>query len=106
MTANCPTCNQPLPESKIHVNLDLYQLIFRGQSFKLSQNESLLLQALIKVAPAVASREELSQAVHGGAARSEQAIDQYIKRLRNRLSKQSIAMTINTVRGKGYALQL
>lgn len=106
MSAFCPACQQPLPRSTIHVDLNTNALVYEGRGVKLTDNEAAIMYDLLKSAPTTRSRNDLIAAVYGnrGHTGHPQLIDQYVKRLRVKFQKAEVDVKIEAVRNKGYAL--
>jgi DNA-binding response OmpR family regulator len=68
--------------------------------------ERKLFFALSQAAPRMLRREQIREAVWPGEAVSERVVDQYVKRLRVRLTQLGSALRVTTVRGHGYRLDL
>ena len=76
-----------------------------GQTISLTKTEYLLLEALLKSAGHVVSRDEIVRAVWGeGTAIERNSIDVYVKALRAKIDLNFPDKLIHTVRGFGYRL--
>jgi two-component system, OmpR family, response regulator len=81
------------------------QILLADRPFRLHKRESDLLQALMRRANRVASREELTASVYGfQRAVSPGALDTLVSRLRKSLSDSAARAEIHLVRGRGYLL--
>ncbi len=85
-------------------DLERFELSRDGQPIRLTDVEMALLDALVRRAGAVLSREELSELT--GARGGERAIDVQVTRLRRKIEDNpKLPVYLHTVRGKGYVLR-
>ncbi|MCJ1715533.1 response regulator transcription factor [Microbacterium sp. M1A1_1b] len=78
-----------------------------GRDLPLSVKEFSLLRFLIQGSPATRSRAEVLQEVWGSAEHFDPTIvDQYVSYVRKKLSASGADVSIRTVRGVGYALEV
>jgi DNA-binding response OmpR family regulator len=91
----------PLPVLESSVMLDPMAL---PDLLRLAPTERKLFIALAQVAPRLLRREQIRERVWAGEAVSPRVVDQYVKRLRERLRVLRSPLTVATVRGHGYRL--
>lgn len=78
-----------------------------GLPISLTDTEFRILDQLIQVAPAVATRDQLSrQALGRKYAPNERALDTHMSNLRQKLEATDQPVSITSVRGSGYRLRL
>lgn len=76
-----------------------------GNSISLSENEGIIMKALVKAYPAVVKKEELFQLLWGSSEYVDENILQVnMTRLRKTLEKVGLSNRVKTVRGIGYQL--
>lgn len=76
------------------------------ESISLSENEGIIIKALVKAAPSVVKKEELFSLLWGGRDHVDENILQVnMTRLRKTLNKIGLSNRIKTVRGIGYQLK-
>lgn len=84
-----------------------YELIYRGGSFFLPENEGKILRCLIVNAPNLVTKDTLFQELWGSSEYVDENILQVnMTRLRKDLDKISLGDLIKTVRGEGYRLKV
>jgi DNA-binding response OmpR family regulator len=80
-------------------------LYIGGTSLSLSENEGIIMKALMKAAPEVVKKEELFKLLWGSSEYVDENILQVnMTRLRKSLEQVGLSNRIKTVRGSGYAL--
>ncbi len=85
-------------------DLERFELSRNGQPIRLTDVEVALLNALVRRAGAVLSREDLTELT--GATGGERAIDVQVTRLRRKIEDNpKLPVYLHTVRGKGYVLR-
>ena len=85
-------------------DLERFELSKNGQPIRLTDVEVALLNALVRRAGAVLSREDLTELT--GATGGERAIDVQVTRLRRKIEDNpKLPVYLHTVRGKGYVLR-
>ncbi|MCE2659477.1 MAG: helix-turn-helix domain-containing protein [Rubrivivax sp.] len=72
----------------------------------LAPTERKLFITLAQAAPRLLRRDSIREAVWPGEVVSERVVDQYVKRLRARLTQLGSPLAVTTVRGHGYRLEL
>jgi DNA-binding response OmpR family regulator len=78
----------------------------RGHTVSLSENEAIIMKALLKAAPSVVKKEELFTLLWGSSSYVDENILQVnMTRLRKTLEEVGLSNHIKTVRGVGYQLQ-
>ena len=89
---------------EVSYDLERFELSRNGDPIRLTDVEVSLLNALVRQAGAVLSREELTELT--GATGGERAIDVQVTRLRRKIENNpKLPIYLHTVRGKGYVLR-
>lgn len=87
------------------LSVDRRTVIYGEQQVELSGAEFAAFQTLFDLHPEVASREQLSQSIHGrNPLAFDRTVDTTVSRLRARLQGLGVDDCIRNVRGKGYVL--
>lgn len=88
------------------LNTDSMEALLDGSPVELSKTEYLLLKTLMKNANKVMSRDQIISEVWGDDHYIEDnAVDVYIRYLRNKIDRESGTEFISTVRGAGYIIR-
>ncbi len=88
------------------LNTDSMEAMLDGNPVELSKTEYLLLKTLMKNANKVMSRDQIISEVWGDNHYIEDnAVDVYIRYLRNKIDRESGTEFISTVRGAGYIIR-
>ncbi len=89
---------------EVSYDLERFELSRNGEPIRLTDVEVALLNALVRRAGAVLSREDLTELT--GATGGERAIDVQVTRLRRKIeANPKLPVYLHTVRGKGYVLR-
>ena len=89
---------------EVSYDMERFELSRNGAPIRLTDVEVALLNALVRRAGAVLSREELTELT--GATGGERAIDVQVTRLRRKIENNpKLPIYLHTVRGKGYVLR-
>ncbi len=89
---------------QVSYDMERFELSRDGQPIRLTDVEVALLNALVRRAGIVLSREELTELT--GATGGERAIDVQVTRLRRKIeANPKLPVYLHTVRGKGYVLR-
>lgn len=89
----------------IKLNTQTEQATRKDQVLKLSQIQFKILQVLLKNAPNIVSRQEVTYAVWGEETPSSDALRSHIYGLRNALDKNFETSRLETIHGQGYRLK-
>lgn len=96
---------QPAPATGLSLSEARRQVSFKGQVQELTGAEFNLMKLLFEQHPNLASRDQLSQALHGRQALAfDRTVDTTISRLRQKLAALGAGDCVRSVRGKGYVL--
>jgi two-component system alkaline phosphatase synthesis response regulator PhoP len=90
----------------LEIDLDKYQVAFRGEPIKLTPNEFKLLHLLASRPGQTLKRAQLLDSLHGAASNVDRSVDSHIKNLRKKLQAASGVQMIETVYGIGYRFVL
>lgn len=97
---------QNLKIRNLELNVSSMSALLDGKTIELSKTEFLLLKYLMENADCVLSRDQIISAVWGSEHYIEDnAVDVYIRYLRNKIDKVSGSDFIFTVRGSGYIMK-
>ncbi|KGA98151.1 heme transporter CcmC [Alkalihalobacillus alcalophilus ATCC 27647 = CGMCC 1.3604] len=91
----------------VTINKVSYEVEVHGQTFMLPLKEFELLYVLAANKNRVLTRDQLIEKVWGhDFSGNERTIDVHIKRLRERFTKMTTEITLKTIRGVGYSLEV
>lgn len=95
----------PIVVGRLSYDQNARQIMIDALAFRIHRREFTLLEALMRRANRVASREALTSSVYGlDKAVSPGALDTLVSRLRKRLEDAAAGAEIHLVRGRGYLL--
>jgi two-component system OmpR family response regulator len=95
----------PLVVGLLSLNLSTREIAIAGRPVVVNRRELMLLQALMRRASRVTTREALLDEVYGLQDDVQaNTLDTLVSRLRRRLSELGAGVAIHTVRGIGYML--
>lgn len=101
-----PVDAAPLRLGALSYDADHRELRVHGEPLPLPRRETLILEALMRRAEAVVSRERLERAAYGFDDEvSAEAITPHVSRLRRRLEEREAGVSIVALRGIGYMLR-
>ena len=108
VTQSPPATGRFIERGDLIVDLNRQVALVNHTPLDLTLIEYSLLAYLVKAAPRVVTPQKLVSQVHGYASESDEASDlvrPHVSRLRHKLRQAGMENVIQTIRGRGYALE-
>lgn len=103
----CPLCGQQVQDLPVSILPERGMVVANGRFATLTGSEMQVLEAIVRRAPAIATRAHLMDdlyALRAGDEPLEKIIDVFVCKVRKKLS--AVGVEIVTHRGKGYSLAI